>query len=135
MENLYNKIEKKLKLINKEYNIKGGVLSVDLAKGLKALIEIDDEGRMEVKSQLVPCPWNPISGFYKSDLVRSLRYGSILLLGAFIIASIAVLDGFKIPQVVFFLTILVGIHLNMWYLYYFITFSNFKSQVENWLTE
>ncbi len=126
-------IEEKLQLLGRPYEIKEDVLRVKLAKGLISKITYTKESGVILQAELVPSPWNPISGLWRTDLQSSVIYNSILLFIALIVAGITIIDGFKIQPFIFLMAVLVTIHTVIWYAYYFIVFFSFKSQAENWI--
>lgn len=125
--NQFEKITNDLNQLSYNNTYSENLIEVDLGLGLLAQI-IKKENKIEIKGFLNS--WNPITGLFRMELEKSLKFNSIFLVLAFIVIFLTCLDNFPPTIFLIIFTQLITIHMITWYSYYLIKFYFFKHKIE-----
>lgn len=125
--NQFEKITNDLNQLSYNNTYSENLIEVDLGLGLLAQI-IKKENKIEIKGFLNS--WNPITGLFRMELEKSLKFNSIFLVLAFIVIFLTYLDNFPPTIFLIIFTQLITIHMITWYSYYLIKFYFFKHKIE-----
>ncbi|WBV59470.1 hypothetical protein PFY12_10410 [Chryseobacterium camelliae] len=133
-ENVFNKLDIVISNLNElDYTYKriDNSIEINLGFGLTSKIILENS-KMKILGILKP--WNPITGFVKMEIEKSLKMNSILLLITAVILFLGFIDGFPPTIFIYCLFQLVTVYMTIWYIYYIIKFYIFKYEIESWIT-
>lgn len=125
-----NIIISNLQKLDYSLKIKENLIEVYLGFGLIAEIKEQDS---KIKIVGLLKPWNPITGFFKTEILRSIKLTSILIFVCLVILFLSTLDGFPPSNFILCLTVLLLSYTILWYFYFITLFYIFKNKIETLL--